>query len=399
MMNMIKGGDKMKKILKNIDKPLLIISIILFAIGLVMIFSSSNIIAFMKNDTSVYRYFMKQAIFLGGSVVIALLLIRFKTKIYGPIAWAATVVIIVMLFVLLIYGSIKNRAISWFDLGFFSIQPSEFAKLIMIVWMATYYDTNKEKLNRYVVSLFPILVALGIAVLIFMQPDFGTMVIFLVIVAFIFMATPISKEIKNRTLLLGLGAIAVVSIVIIGSGKELLLERQMQRFEFMNPCSRYTEDTGYQVCNGYIAINNGGLLGVGLGNSTQKYLYLPEAHTDSIFAIIMEELGVIGAIVIIILYFLLLGRIVKIGRESYTDRGALMCYGVAIYILTHIAINLLGLFGLMPLTGVPLPFMSYGGSFTMVLVFALTIVQRVNVETRLRESSLNTKKDKKVIRA
>lgn len=387
---------RLRKILKNLDKPFLIISLILFAIGLIMIFSSSNIIAFMKNGASPYRYFMKQAIFLGGSLFLSLFLIRFKTKVYGPLAWIAVIGITISLFCLLVYGSIKNQAISWFDLGFFSIQPSEFAKLIMIVWMATYYDSNKDKLSHYVASLLPIGIALVIAVLIFLQPDAGTMFIFSMIVGFLFLAAPIAKEIKTKTIFLGIGAIVVGLLVLIGSGKELLLDRQLQRFNFMNPCSRYTEPTGYQVCNGYIAINNGGAFGVGLGNSTQKYLYLPEAHTDSIFAIIMEELGLIASIGILILYFLLLGRIVKIGRESYTDRGALMCYGIAMYIFMHIFVNLMGLFGLMPLTGVPLPFMSYGGSYTMVLVFALTIVQRVHVETRFRETAPKSKSVKRL---
>lgn len=387
MIKMMIGGKGMKKILKNLDKPLLMISILLFAIGLVMIFSSSNIIAFMQNGVSPYRYFIKQSIVLLISLVFSFILIRFKTKVYGPFAWFFVIAITGMLLSLFIYGSVKNQSISWFDLGFFSIQPSEFAKLIMIAWMATYYDTNRDKLSSYVVSLFPLVVAVGIMALIFVQPDAGTAFIFTIIVAFLFLITPIPNEIKLKTVLLGLGAILVAGIVILGSGRDILLGRQKDRFDFLDPCSKYTEPKGYQICNGYIAINNGGALGVGLGNSTQKYLYLPEAHTDSIFAIVMEELGLIGGISIFVLYFLLLGRIVKIGRESYTDRGALICYGVAMYIFAHIAVNLLGLFGLIPLTGVPLPFMSYGGSFAMVLILALTMVQRVNVETRLREEA------------
>ena len=120
-----------------------------------------------------------------------------------------------------------------------------------------------------------------------------------------------------------------------------------------------------------------------MGNSTQKYLYLPEPYTDFIFAIIVEELGLIFGIGILLLYMILLYRILKIGRESPTNRGALLCYGVAVYIFLHIAINLMGIFGMMPMTGVPLPFMSYGGSFTICLIAALTIVQRVSVENKL----------------
>ena len=157
-------------------------------------------------------------------------------------------------------------------------------------------------------------------------------------------------------------------------------------FRSRNPCSEekfYT--TGNQVCNSYIAFNNGNMWGKGLGNSTQKYLYLPESHTDFIFAVVVEELGFFQSSLIIIGYFILLWRIIYIGNKSSSSRGSVMCYGVAIYIFLHMSINLLGIMGLLPLTGVPLPFLSYGGSFTISLILALTIVQRVAIETKLKK--------------
>ena len=119
---------------------------------------------------------------------------------------------------------------------------------------------------------------------------------------------------------------------------------------------------------------------MGLGNSTQKYLYLPEPYTDFIYAIIVEELGVITGVALILCYIFILFRILLIGRKSPNNRGAVICYGVAIYIFLHIAINLLGIMGVIPMTGVPLPFMSYGGSFSLCLIAGLTLVQRVSVE-------------------
>lgn len=386
----------MKKIIKNIDKPLLIISIILFVFGLIMIFSSSNITAFMKYDASPYRYFFKQSIFLIFSFLCSLFLIRFHSKSYHIIANALVYLIGATLALLLIYGSVRNKAISWIDFGFISIQPSEFAKIIIIIWLASYYDKHKDHLNQYVTVLYPILIAAVIAGLIFAQPDLGTTIIYTFIVAIVFFMAPIAKEIRNKILLLIMGAIVVVSLVLVGGGSSLLTEGQLERFDFKEPCS--TEKfygSGNQVCNGYIAINNGNLTGVGLGNSTQKYLYLPEAHTDFIFAIIMEELGYIGALIIFILYYLLIGRIIKIARDSYNTRGFLICMGVAVYIVLHIFVNLGGIFGIIPMTGVPLPFMSYGGSFAMCLVFALTFVQRINVENRLYKEK-NNKKIKKL---
>ena len=119
---------------------------------------------------------------------------------------------------------------------------------------------------------------------------------------------------------------------------------------------------------------------MGLGNSTQKYLYLPEPYTDFIYAIIVEELGVITGVLLILSYMFIMFRILIIGRKSPNNRGAVLCYGVAIYIFLHIAVNLLGIMGVIPMTGVPLPFMSYGGSFTLCLIAGLTLVQRVSIE-------------------
>ena len=378
-----------KTIIKHVDKPLLIVSVLLFIIGLVMVFSASNVTAYMSHAVSPYNYFIKQAIFLIGGFIMSLIMIKFTTKTYGTLSWGLLIIIIASLFGLLILGQAKNRAISWYDLGIISIQPSEFAKIITIVWLARYYEKNK-KMTSYAKSLFPLGICALITLLIFVQPDLGTSIIYMVIVATMFLAAPILKEIKLKTVFGVLGLIVFAVIVFLGAGKNLLQERQLERFDFTNPCDKLLT-TGNQVCNCYIAINNGGLTGVGLGNSTQKYLYLPEPYTDFIFAIIVEELGVVFGVGIILLYIFLLYRILKIGRESPTNRGALLCYGVAVYIFLHIAINLMGIFGMMPMTGVPLPFMSYGGSFSLCLIAALTIVQRVSVENGLSKE----KKEKK----
>ena len=369
----------MKKIIKYTDKPLLIISILLFLTGLIMVFSASNVTAYMSHAVSPYNYFIKQGIFLMIGLFISLLMIRFTTKSYGMFSKGLMLIVTISLALLPIIGKAQNQAISWYDLGFVSFQPSEFIKVITIVWLASYYEKNQKKLNGYVKSLFPIAICGIIAALIFIQPDLGTTIIYCAIVGSIFLAVPIKKEIKSKTFFSLIGLILFVGIIVVGSGKSILFERQLQRFDYKRPCDKLLT-TGNQVCNGYIAINNGGLTGVGLGNSTQKYLYLPEPYTDFIFSIVIEELGVVIGILIILAYMFLLYRILLIGRKSVTNRGATICYGVAIYIFIHIAVNLMGLFGMMPMTGVPLPFMSYGGSFTICLIAALTLVQRVSIE-------------------
>ena len=378
-----------KKIIKHVDKPLLIVSVLLFIIGLVMVFSASNVTAYMSHAVSPYNYFIKQAAFLLGGLIMSLIMIKFTTKTYGTLSWGLIGIIILSLFGLLLIGQAKNKAISWYDLGIISLQPSEFAKIITIVWLARYYEKNK-KMTSYAKSLLPLGICVLITLLIFVQPDLGTAIIYMVIVGTMFLAAPILKEIKVKTVFGVLGLIVFAGIILLGAGKNLLQERQLERFDFSNPCDKLLT-SGNQVCNCYIAINNGGLTGVGLGNSTQKYLYLPEPYTDFIFAIIVEELGLVSGIGIILLYMFLLYRILKIGRESPTNRGALLCYGVAVYIFLHIAINLMGIFGLMPMTGVPLPFMSYGGSFTICLIAALTIVQRVSVENGLAKETKEKK--------
>lgn len=393
-MNMI-GGVFVKKIFKYVDKPLLVVSVFLFIIGLIMIFSASNVTAYMRYATTPYYYFLRQALFLLVGIVMFLFMVRFNTKFYGILSGVLLIAIISSLFALLIVGKAKNQAVSWFDLGFFSFQPSEFAKIISIVWMANYYEEKRDKLDSYFVSLFPVLVCGVVAALIFAQPDLGTTIIYLVIVAAVFMSEPIPKIIKTKLVIIVFGGLLLMGVVVLGTGKSLILERQLARFHFTRPCDRLLTD-GNQVCNGYIAINNGGLWGKGLGNSTQKYLYLPEPYTDFIFTIIVEELGSIIGIFIILMYVFLLYRILMIGRRSYTNRGCAMCYGVSIYIFCHIVVNLLGIMGLMPMTGVPLPFMSYGGSFTICLIAGLTVVQRVSVETGIRNHLNVSEKKRKV---
>ena len=265
-----------------------------------------------------------------------------------------------------------------------TIQPSEFAKVIMIVWMARYYEMNEKKLNNWLICSVPLLVGMGITFLIVCQPDLGTAIIFALLVGSIFLSVPMPKQVKRNIIFFIILIVLGVAAFLLMAGKSLIQERQLERFNFLRPCDRLL-DTGNQVCNGYIAINNGGLTGIGLGNSTQKYLYLPYPYTDFIYAVIVEELGVLVGILLIIAYMYVLYRIIKIGKASYTNRGAIICYGVAAYIFLHVAVNLLGLFGLMPMTGVPLPFVSYGGSFTLCLMVALTFVQRVHIETKIRE--------------
>ena len=165
---------------------------------------------------------------------------------------------------------------------------------------------------------------------------------------------------------------------MVSSGGKILSATQMSRFDFYDPCEKY-EESGYQICNGFIAINSGGLFGVGIGNSKQVS-YIPESHTDSVFAIIAEEYGFVFCSIIFLLYMSIIYKIIMLGVKVKTLRNRYMCLGIGSYIAIHIIINLGGLFGSMPLTGIPLPFLSYGGTYTLSLICALAIVQRINIE-------------------
>ena len=374
---------KFKDIIKNIDKPLFILTLILFVLGLIMIFSASNVTSYM-NGGSPYAYFLRQGMFLLVSFIFCIFMVKFNTKFYGIMSNILLVAFVALLILLLIYGKATNYAVSWIQIGSFTLQPSEFIKVIMIVFMARFYEVHEKRLDNFFIAIIPLIIGVVITFLIMLQPDLGTAIIFASLTGLIFFSSPVSKSIKFKVLILFFGMCLVVGAVLIMTGGSILQARQLERFNFTRPCDRLL-DTGNQVCNGYIAINNGGLTGIGLGNSTQKYLYLPYPYTDFIFAVVVEELGLIVGIAIILAYLYLLYRILKIGRESYTNRGALLCYGFAVYIFLHVIVNLMGLFGLMPMTGVPLPFLSYGGSFTLCLMVSLAIVQRVNIENRLRD--------------
>lgn len=374
---------KTRQIIRYLDKPLFIIAAILFLFGLVMIFSASNVTAYMSGR-SAYDFFLRQGLFLIIGFVLFCLIIRFTTKAYGMMSHLLLVIFTAVLILLLIYGKATNYAVSWIRIGSFTIQPSEFIKIIMIIWMARYYEVHAKRLGSWFISSLPLMVGAVITFLIVIQPDLGTAIIFALLVGCIFLFVPIPKRVKRNIILFVILIILGVAVVLLLSGKSFLQSRQLERFDFTNPCDRLL-DTGNQVCNGYIAINNGGLTGIGLGNSTQKYLYLPYPYTDFIFAVIVEELGALVGVGLVLAYLYVLYRIIKIGKASYTNRGAIICYGVAAYIFIHIAVNLMGLLGLMPMTGVPLPFVCYGGSFTVCLMLALTFVQRVNIETKIRE--------------
>ena len=276
---------------------------------------------------------------------------------------------------------------NWIDLKIIKIQPSELSKPIIIIFLALLFEKYYKKLrtvniNHYDIIGRILIIALIIPAIIVLQKDLGTLLITLFIIAMMFLASPILKTDKFKTIILMIGLLIAGLLVIYMVRGYILNDARKSRFtSFLDPCGNY-ENGGYQVCNSYIAINDGGIFGLGIGKSKQKYSYIPEPHTDSAFAIIAEEYGIYRTVFIFIGYIIILQRILSISSKASTLRGRYICLGVSSYIFAHIFINLGGMFGLIPLTGVPLPFLSYGGSFTLSLIASLTLVQRVNIETK-----------------
>jgi len=347
--------------------------------GLIMIFSASSITAVLYNGVSERHYFMKHLYAIIASWIFGFFVLVYPThkyKFWGPVG---IIFIILALIGLFPYGTITNSARSWYDLGFFSFQPSEFAKSVIIVFLAVSLDkisrSEDYSINKIIMPFVFVLIICGLTIF---QPDLGTACIIGGIAFLIFLSLPFNTK-KVRGLKMTGIVTVIASFTILVFGGHLTAE-QNSRLTYQKPCTRYTEKTGYQVCNGFIAISNGGLTGAGLGNSTQKYLYLPEAYTDFIFPVIIEEWGAIGGIIILILFIVLLYRILKIAKNSPNLRGSIIAYGTFAFILLHLLVNFLGIMAFIPLTGVPVPFLSYGGSFYINISFMLFLTQRVQIE-------------------
>ncbi len=374
------------KLMRDIDKPLLFTSIALFAFGLLNIVTASSRAAVINYDVSIYYYFYRQLIFIIIGLIGATIIIKTNTKYYKIIIYILFIIAVVLNLWALTFREIGGST-NWIDLKIIKIQPSELSKPIIIVMLAILFEKYYKKLRTVNVNHYDIIgriliISLIIPVIIVRQKDFGTLLIIVFIIFVMFAASPILKLDKLKTIIFMICLVISGLLVMYLVQGYILNDARKSRFtSFLDPCGNY-ESGGYQVCNSYIAINDGGLFGLGIGKSKQKYSYIPEPHTDSAFAIIAEEYGIYRTVFIFIGYIIILQRILAISAKASSLRGRYICLGIASYIFAHIFINLGGMFGVIPLTGVPLPFLSYGGSFVLSLIASLAIVQRVNIETK-----------------
>lgn len=370
------------KTLKDMDKILLLITTLLFIFGLFNIVTASSRAAVIRYNTSLYSYFFKQLVSIIVGLGATIFILKIPTKKYGYFGAVFYIVVLFLLLYVLFFVAEQQGSKNWIVIkGFGTIQPSEFAKPAMIIMVSFMFEKifknlRNPNINHYN-SIAKILFIGGLyPAIIFLCKDLGTMIVITVIFGVLFITSPILKQEKIRII----GTVIFVGILILlFKGSSIFTPAQLSRFNFFDPCNDYYEG-GYQICNGFIAINEGGLFGSGIGESKQVS-YIPESHTDSVFAIIAEEYGLIICTLIFLAYLVVFFRIFKLSSRTSTIKGKYICLGIGVYIFLHFLINLGGLFGIMPLTGVPLPFLSYGGSYTLSLMISLAIVQRIHIET------------------
>lgn len=359
----------MKK--KHIDYFLFISVIIISIFGIIMIYSASSIWAEFKYQDA-FKYIKQQGLFF----LVGILVMLFSSKISLDFLKKKANLILIGCFLLLVLvlipgiGSIRNGSRSWFGIGGFGIQPSEFAKLGLIIFTAKYLARNQKNMSDVKKGALPIFLVIGVFFfLIMLEPDFGTaMVIALTLIALIFVSgLKISFFVKLGVL----GLAGIVGLIVAAP------YRMARIVSFLNPWSDPL-GSGYQIIQSLYAIGPGGLLGQGFLNSRQKHFYLPEPQTDFIFSIISEEFGFLGVVIVCGFFFFIFYRMLRIALRSNDLFQKYLAFGLAFGIFIQAALNLAVVVGLIPVTGVTLPFFSYGGSSLLISMLSVGLVLNVS---------------------
>ena len=358
--------------MKNKVNIILLISVLTISLfGLLMITSSSVVWAEYKFDDPL-KFFKHQALFLSISIILMIIVSKIDYRIYFEKANILLIISLTLLILVLIpgIGSVRNGSRSWFGIGSFGIQPSEFSKLILIIFTSKYLYKNDRSLKDIKKGVLPIL-SLTILVfgLIMLQPDFGTgVVLVMIIVGLLFVAG------VDFSFFIKIGIIGLIGIVILIIIAPYRLKRILS---FLDPWQDPL-GSGFQIIQSLYAIGPGGLFGFGLGNSRQKHFYLPEPQTDFIFSIISEEFGFMGVLIVAFLFITIIYTGFKIAMKSEDLFGKYLVFGITFWIAFQAILNLMVVVGLIPVTGVTLPFLSYGGSSLMILFIAIGIVLNIS---------------------
>ncbi len=368
----------------RLDFPLLVAVLALFSLGLVMVASASMPVA-ERLGVGTLHFAVRQTLYLFMGLVLGLAVLRIRLAWWEQCSLLCILLAIALLIVVLVpgVGVSVNGSTRWINLGVFRLQVSEPAKLLALVYMAGYLvrhgDAVRETGSGFIKPLALLLVA---AVLLLMEPDFGaTVVMMTTALVMMFMAG------VSLWKFAGLIAMAFAAFAALAISSPYRLERLTT---FLNPWAD-PFNSGFQLTQSLIAIGRGELFGVGLGASVQKLFYLPEAHTDFVFAVLAEELGLIGILFLLGLYaFIVLRayRIAAVAEQGGNLFAAYLAYGIGTWLGLQALINVGVNTGLLPTKGLTLPLMSYGGSSTLVTCVAIAMLLRIDYETRCTVNSL-----------
>ncbi|MEX0449434.1 putative lipid II flippase FtsW [Spiribacter sp. 221] len=362
----------------DIDRPLLTTIIAIVALGLVMMASASVGVAEQAGGGSMH-YLQRQLLFLVPAVAAFAIGLRLPLDILESLAGPLLMFGLFLLVLVLIpgVGREANGAVRWIPLGPVNVQASEVARLFLLIYFAAFLQRHGATLRRSARPLLPGLLVLGVAaVLLLAQPDFGALAVLVATIGGLFFIAGMPL-----LLFIGLAAVAGIAGALLIFSSPYRLERLTA---FRDPWAD-PFDTGFQLTQSLIAVGRGEWFGVGLGNSVQKLFYLPEAHTDFLFAVLAEELGLVGMMVVIALYAFLVWRACRIGATSLRAGrhfGGLLAYGIGIGLGLQAFVNMGVNLGLLPTKGLTLPLMSYGGSSLVMSAAALGLLMRVDLECR-----------------
>ncbi|WP_339249482.1 FtsW/RodA/SpoVE family cell cycle protein [Sporosarcina sp. FSL W8-0480] len=385
-------GKYIKRMIANFDYPLFIVYIALCLFGLVMIYSSSMLWAVHEYNWPPDYFYRKQLKNLSVSIPVFLLAAFFPYQNYKRKKFMMSSIAIMFVLLVLVHfiGFAAGGAQSWIQVpGFGSIQPSEVAKLVIIIYFASVfakkYEANTiDSINK---SIGPPVLILSMAIgSIMLETDIGTSFIIIMSAFSVIAASGIRlKTFGKLGGIFMLCLIPISAVIYFGWNTIMTDGRKGRILSFMNPFD-YIQGSGYQIANGYIAIGNGGVKGLGLGNSIQKMGYLPEPHTDVIMAVISEEVGILGTIVVVGGLGFIVLRALYIAMTTKDPQARMLAAGIGSVIGIQTFVNLGGLTGLIPLTGVPLPLISYGGTSMILLSLSLGILMNVSMFTKYQKN-------------
>lgn len=356
---------------KHIDVSLVVAVLLLSIFGVIMIYSASYVWSTYKYEDA-FHYVKHQALFLVLGVVIMYFVSKFNYRNYYVLANKLLVFAISLLVLVIIpgIGTIRNGSRSWFGIGSFGLQPSEFAKLAIIIFTAKYLTNQEKELKNIKKGVLPIFfVTLLIFGLILLQPDFGTGVILVMSVIGVLFVGGVNFNFFFK--LAGIGLVGIIGLIAIAP------YRLARILSFLNPWSDPL-GSGFQIIQSLYAIGPGGLFGFGFLNSRQKHFYLPEPQTDFIFSIISEEFGFMGILIIASLFITVIIRGFKISRNCQDKFGKYLAFGLIFQIAFQSVLNLMVVVGLIPVTGVTLPFLSYGGSSLLITLVEIGVVLNIS---------------------